>query len=530
MQQQDQMPQGPQAPAPQVKGPSPWQKAVHALLGTQTEYTQTPNGPVPVQVPNKPGNLFRSILAGAILGAGAGTANAEHNAGSGWGAAGAGARAVQENQQKQQQLQAQQAQKQFENQQAAERENREEQVRKAQIASSNAQTLRLNKETQGLDFSQHAQIVAAGKAEVQPYEEAGIHAIASDIPESQMTQYMKDHPGASTLDWVHTGVKTVVGPDGTPSYEYTLSAYDPKGKVSIPPALYSEWQKNGVFDRYPEYGEILKNGKTLTAQQYVQVKGDAEKVMADNQAKNNQTLETTLKQTQIDAARAEIKERQAATWSDSLTAREKQDQLKEKDETETAWTHLAAAGNDPSKAPMTAQDRIALARNAQPLLQDALNAIKVAQADPSQSDKLPELWNNYQSLARLATLGGGAGGGDAAVSAAVSRLKGKTPQEVYQAVSASGATPDQQQAIYKGLGIAPPPSGNTSGKIVVRRSDGSLYETTQAEYDAALANPNPTMSADQYKASVGTVVGPAPPPPTDQQRLATMDLTKGNSY
>jgi hypothetical protein len=126
--------------APSVKGPSPWQRAVHALLGSQTEFQQGPNGPVPVQVPNKPGNLFRSILAGAILGAGAGTANAEHNAGSGWGAAGAGARAVQENQQQQQQLKAAQAQKQFENQQEVDRADREKQMAQAQIANFQAET------------------------------------------------------------------------------------------------------------------------------------------------------------------------------------------------------------------------------------------------------------------------------------------------------------------------------------------------------------------------------------------------------
>ena len=63
-----------------------WHQAVQALLGTSTQYRPSdpnnPNSPpVPYQVQNKPGNLFRSILAGAILGAGAGTSNAEHNAG-----------------------------------------------------------------------------------------------------------------------------------------------------------------------------------------------------------------------------------------------------------------------------------------------------------------------------------------------------------------------------------------------------------------------------------------------------------------
>lgn len=397
----------PQAPAPQ--GPSPWQRAVHALLGSQTEFNQTPNGPVPVQVQNKPGQLFRSILAGAILGAGAGTANAEHSAGSGWNAAGQGAAAAAKGQQEQQQQRAAQAQQQFENQRQANQDTQEEMVRKAQIAEANANTLRINKESQGLDYTQHKEISDAGKAAVQAYDDAGIHPVAEAIPESQMQQYLQDHPGASALDWEHTGVKTAIGPDGTPTYEYTLSAYDPKGKVTVPPALYNQWKKDGVFDRYPEYGQILANGKTLSAGQFIQVKKDAEKVQADNLAKTNQGLETTLKQTQIDEAKAGIKQRLASAWNESLSAKEKQDQEKEKNSLDTAWDHLAAAGNDPSKAPMTAQDRITIARNAQPLIQDALSAIKTAAADPSQADQLPDLWGHYQSLTKLANLGGTGG-------------------------------------------------------------------------------------------------------------------------
>lgn len=65
----DQLPQGPgpqqfQPPAQ----PTPQQKGLlhsailghgfKALMGNTTEYQQTPNGPVPVQVPNKPGISF----------------------------------------------------------------------------------------------------------------------------------------------------------------------------------------------------------------------------------------------------------------------------------------------------------------------------------------------------------------------------------------------------------------------------------------------------------------------------------------
>lgn len=398
--------------APPPSQPGPWHRAVQALLGSTTEYTQTPNGPVPTQVPNKPGNLFRSILAGAILGAGAGTANAEHSAGSGWNAAGQGAAAAQKGAQAQQQQRQKQAQQQFENQRQANQDTQEEMVRKAQIAQANAETLRINKEVQGTDYTQHKQIADAGKASVQPYEDAGINAVASDLTESQMHQYFQDHPGAGALDWEPVDVKTVLTKDAqgneVPTYEMVYSAYDPKGKVTVPQSTINEWKKAGVFDRYPEYGTVLSNGKTMDAKTYVQVKRDAEKVIGDNLAKTNQNLETTLKQTQIDAAKAEITDHLAtAAHERAETGKEVNDE-KEKNALDTAWTHLSAAGNDPNKSPMTAEDRITLARNAQPIMQDTLNAIKVAANDPSQADQLPDLWNTYHSLARLATLGGSA--------------------------------------------------------------------------------------------------------------------------
>lgn len=412
----DQLPQGPgpqQFQPPTQKAPpaqaSPWHRAVSALLGSTTEYTQTPQGPVPVQVPNKPGNLFRSILAGAILGAGAGSANSQNDAGSGWSAAGRGAAAVQQNQQQQQKQRADEAQKQWENQRQANQDSQEEMLRKAQIAQANIETLRVNKELQGMDYTQHQQSATSGKASVQPYVDAGIEPTASDLTESQMQQYLKDHPGATSLDWEPVDVKTVINKDtqgnDVPSYEMVYSAFDPKGRVTVPQSTYDQWKKDGVFDRYPEYGTVLANGKTLDAKTYVQVKRDAEKVQADNLAKQNKNQETVLKQTQIDAAKAEIKERQAAAWNDNLSAKEKQDQEKDKSEVDTAWANLAKAGNDPSK--LSAQDRVALAKAAQPAMQEVLNGIKAAANDPSAQDQLPDLWNQFHSLSQLASLGNG---------------------------------------------------------------------------------------------------------------------------
>ena len=470
-----------------------WHQAVQALLGTSTQYRPSdpnnPNSPpVPYQVQNKPGNLFRSILAGAILGAGAGTANAEHNAGSGWGAAGAGAAAAQKNAQMQQQQRQQQAQQQFENQRQVGQDQQEELRRKAEIALNNAQTLRINKEIQGTDFDQHVKVANIGRASVQPFEDAGISPAASDISESQMPQYIKYHPEATNYDWEPVSVKTTMTKDANgnevPSYESVYSAYDPKGKVTVPASTIAEWKKAGVFDRYPEYEAALSNNKTLSASTYVQVKGHANQVIADNLAKQKQQGDILMDDAKLKAVQAEIRERNAATYNDSLSAQEKKDAEKKQAALDTAWDHLAKAGNDPSKSPMTAEDRVTIARNAQPLIQDSLNAIKTAANDPSQQDQLPELWNNYHSLARLAQLGSTSGevahpdvvkilngvpGFDPQIAQKIANL---SPDEIASQLQSSKLPDDVKNQILKSIG-KPPVAGpkpllvpNAAGRAV----------------------------------------------------------------
>ena len=118
---------------PPAKPPNFWHKAVHALLGTSPQYSVDGSGnttATPVQ--NKPGQLFRSILSGAILGAAAGQ---EAHTGSGWSSADIGAKASMENQQKQDLMKKQQAQQEFENKQKADESGRQKQLLVAQNVS-----------------------------------------------------------------------------------------------------------------------------------------------------------------------------------------------------------------------------------------------------------------------------------------------------------------------------------------------------------------------------------------------------------
>ena len=387
----------------------------------------------------------------------------------------------------QQQQRQQQAQQQFENQRQVSQDQQEELRRKAEIALNNAQTLRINKELQGSDFDQHVKVANIGRASVQPFEDAGINPVASNISESQMHQYIQDHPEATNYDWEPVSVKTTMTKDTNgnevPSYESVYSAYDPKGKVTVPASTIAEWKKAGVFDRYPEYESALSNNKTLPASTYVQVKGHANKVIADNLAKQKQQGDLLMDDAKLKAVQAEIRERNAATYNDSLSAQEKKDAEKKQAALDTAWDHLAKAGNDPSKPPMTAEDRITIARNAQPLIQDSLNAIKVAANDPSQQDQMQDLWTTYHSLSRLAQLGETSALGDMVSVTLANGQAGRIPKGNLDAFLK--ANPGA-----KAVGQPSPPTNPldnlTSDTAIIKTADGGTTAIAKSSLDSFL--------------------------------------------
>jgi hypothetical protein len=384
-----------------------WKALGNLLEGTSTQYQQGPNGPVPVQVQNKPGQFFRNILAGAMLGAGAG-ANGE-NAGSGWSAAGRGASAAQQGQQQAQQRGQQQAQQQWQNQLAANKEKREqaaaateEQVRKAQMAQANAETLRTNILAQGASWQQHQEIANADKDRISSYEKAGVKPLFNDIGESEANDYLKNHPGASSLDWRHTGVKTVLDKDGHPSFEFTLSAYDPKTPVPLSKGTVNQWKEDGLFKYHPEYQDILKEGKSLSVGQFQSMDQMARGFANNDYAQNKGKLELGELQAKIDEAHAAVKAHMATASEAGLNIAEKKQALADKKSTDEAWDALAKVGNDPDKL-TNAHQRTLIARSVQPLMTEILQGIKAATAEddkPTQAD----LWGKYKAYQKLASL------------------------------------------------------------------------------------------------------------------------------
>lgn len=178
------------AQQPNVQGPSPWSKVLHTLLGTHESFVQTPNGPVAQQAENRPGQLFRSILAGALLGgATAGENAASPGAGSGWVAAGRGMGAAAKGQQEQEQNQQKQAQQQFQNQQEVTKDQREQTLMNAQIANMQSETAARQHQSDYLDQQQHDAHNKASAALYGALQEAGgVAPIDGKLPES-LTAY-----------------------------------------------------------------------------------------------------------------------------------------------------------------------------------------------------------------------------------------------------------------------------------------------------------------------------------------------------
>src|SRR6185312_5294811 len=254
-------------------------KAAKFLMGNTTNYSIDPKTgqTITTQTPQTPGSLFRSILAGAILGGSAATEAHNQNPQMG-GAAGAtlgGAAGIKNNVQMDQ-LNRRNAQQQFQNQQSAQDmqmkeddANSRDNLRKAQIAQANSETLRTNALTQATNLAMHRDVAANGKQSVADYDPAGLQPVFKDIPESDMQQTIKNRPGASAFDWEPTGVKTTIDAKGNPQYEYTYSAYDPKGKISVSQGTIDLWKKDGMDKYYPELFNIVKAGKQINAQQYI---------------------------------------------------------------------------------------------------------------------------------------------------------------------------------------------------------------------------------------------------------------------
>lgn len=437
-------------------------RAAKALLGHDTTYSIAPDGStVSTETPQKPGQFFKNVLAAAILGGAAGSKN---TSGSFLNAATQGASAVVGQNQQQDELKRKQAQQEFLNQQTAQKNDREarafdtqEQVRKAQIAQANAETLRTNMFTQGEDYKTHGLVAAAGKQHFADYDAAGLSPVFKDIPESQMSEIMRNRPGASTFDWEPTSVKVVSDPEtGKPSYEYTYSAYDPKGQIPVSQGTIDQWKKDGMDKYHPELFNILKPGKMLDASQYIELKRTDAKLFNDNLARTK-----AEKDTKEGDARVKLMNAQAAhALAEASTARIqgqaaglslKQSQLLPK-----ALDELNKMGGDFSK--ITPGSRVVIGESMTKMLPSIEQEIKTANdaGDTATVHSLMLQADQVRSLA-IQALGSGqkttqvttAPSPEAKITAAFNAVQNMSPLEAKSAIdSAKGLTPEEKKELH----------------------------------------------------------------------------------
>lgn len=381
-------------------------RTLGALMGQNVSYGVDANGnTVETSTPQKPGQLFRSILASALLGGAAG-ANGPSAQGFAGGVARGGAAGVQENQQ-QDLLKRQQAQVQFQNQQRAAQQQREadsavteDTLRKAQIAHANAETVRTNQVIQGESYDLHNKVADKGKQHFSDYDAAGLNPVVKDIPESGMADMLKNRPGASTLDWEPTGTKVTVGSDGQPSYENTYTAYDPKGQIPVSKGTIDQWKADGMDKYYPELFDILKPGKQLDATQYIELKRKDSQMFNDQQTRNKADFDTEVGQAKLRNINAET----AAHLAQGAHTRAETGQIGESKKASqalsTAYADLDAAGGDLTKVkPST---RVTIGESYSKMLPALSAEIKSAQAE-GDDEKVKSLMSELDGMRHLAT-------------------------------------------------------------------------------------------------------------------------------
>lgn len=271
-------------------------KAFRSIMGNDVSYQINPQtGKMEQQeVPQKPGQLWRGILAATILGG----ATAAKNKAPGFaqGAAEGGGAVVQHGEEQDQQKRAQ-AQQQFKDQLTARSANTEEQMKQAQISMHNAQTLHENKIMQQQDYVFHKEIAESGQKRIQPIIDADPTAVKfQDIPESEMNDLFKNNSRASGLLWEPTGTKIVFNKDGSPDVHATYTGVDPKDKVKITDTQIKHWEDTGMKQIYGNEWSALTDGKELTVQQYMAINQKSKELMnqknTDKKAKFDEEKET----------------------------------------------------------------------------------------------------------------------------------------------------------------------------------------------------------------------------------------------
>jgi hypothetical protein len=343
-------------------------KAFRSLMGNEVNYSIGPDGKlVQTETPRSGSNLWRSMLAGVLLG---GATASKDGAKNFVGGAAEGGAAVVQHGEQQDQLKRAQAGQDFKTQmeaQANQRANRaedradktatsEDTLRKATIAAHNAHTLHENQTMQRENSAFHEEIAAKGKVQLQPYLDAGLTPVFKDKGESEMNDLMKNNADAAHLLWEPTGTRIVLGADGTPNVEATYSAVNPTGKIKLTDAQIKQFKDAGIDQYYGKSAwDVLKAGKELDATQYMALTQKEQELTNKKNLRDKQDLDLQKEKAAITLSKAEASHYRAVT--NKIYTDEQEKKLADQAQT------IAEQGGDLSKVGVKGRKLAAAAYN-----------------------------------------------------------------------------------------------------------------------------------------------------------------------
>lgn len=383
------------------------------FTGTDTSYQYDDSGKlVETETKQKPGSLFRHMLAGALLGGAMGAEDPSHTFAGGFVRGGAG---VQMDQRKQDEIRRQQAKEAYEmrlkgvqsgregeklemEKQKLELEKREQDnkdvLAKAQTTMYNSEVLRNNTISQGASLEQHMKAKMFFAPEVDTFKAMGLDPSQDRVSEEEMANVWSKRPDAGGLTWVVSDVKMGSDEKGNPTYQYLYSGYDLKKDVPVSAQTLKLWKESGLAQTHPEIFKY-KPDTVIPANNY---KAWNQQALANM----NQKLEMDKSNVDIAFKQQQIAESKARAAKDFADMGKQNKELRKEEHFEQAMNDLVTSGYDISK--VKPENRGVIGQYAGQMLRDlgpsyaAATRIGETTGDWSQSQRIGQQMADFQNL------------------------------------------------------------------------------------------------------------------------------------
>jgi hypothetical protein len=373
------------------------------LLGEQQyQYQVDPKTGKTVAIPvkQKPGEVFRHIVAGAILG-GMSSAGEKHI---GPGIV-KGTEVVTARNDQQAAIARQQTQQQYQNQLAAQKEQREqsafkteEDLKRIEMAHYNATIAETATRIQGQSAELHQKLADSGKVELQSWLDSGVKPPHSNVSESEMTQFLKDHPGASSnVQWFPSGMRYGLDKNGNPTYENSFTAIDSNAKVKVTQAQIDQWKKVGV-DKHSDSlfdPQFIKAGREIDA-------STMRALQRQYQVLYNRDLKEQTDKSDIAEKNAKTSQYLAAAARDRAETTKLGKESKQAEVFSDALKELSSEKVNGNWDALSPGSKLVLGESANKMMADDISGYKAALAQPGHDEEAQKFLADYQFWQTLA--------------------------------------------------------------------------------------------------------------------------------